>query len=84
MKGIAICNSKSCDRLRDYLDELVLSESGLSEILLNKSTFLPFSEELNIKALQTHPVFLQYFPGAAELSSKVTVYKLSVTYITTN
>ncbi|XP_040976270.1 uncharacterized protein LOC115335953 isoform X5 [Aquila chrysaetos chrysaetos] len=28
-------------------------------------------EELNIKALQTHPVFLQYFPGAAELSSKV-------------
>ncbi|KAJ7409931.1 hypothetical protein BTVI_55017 [Pitangus sulphuratus] len=28
-------------------------------------------EELNIKALQTHPFFLQYFPSAAELSSKV-------------
>lgn len=28
-------------------------------------------EELNIKALQTHPFFLQYFPCAAELSSKV-------------
>ncbi|XP_064318160.1 uncharacterized protein LOC135315238 [Phalacrocorax carbo] len=29
------------------------------------------SEELNIKALQTHPFFLQYFPSASELSSKV-------------
>ncbi|XP_053848337.1 uncharacterized protein LOC128815553 [Vidua macroura] len=28
-------------------------------------------EELNIKALQTHPFFLQYFPCAAQLSSKV-------------
>ncbi|XP_027540045.1 uncharacterized protein LOC113968039 [Neopelma chrysocephalum] len=28
-------------------------------------------EELNIKALQTHPFFLQYFPSAAEVSSKV-------------
>ncbi|KAM6244422.1 uncharacterized protein M6G45_010876 isoform 1-T1 [Spheniscus humboldti] len=28
-------------------------------------------EELNVKALQTHPFFLQYFPSAAELSSKV-------------
>ncbi|RMC17771.1 hypothetical protein DUI87_05436 [Hirundo rustica rustica] len=28
-------------------------------------------EELNIKALQTHPFFLQYFPCAAELSSEV-------------
>ncbi|XP_042654834.1 uncharacterized protein LOC116959373 [Tyto alba] len=28
-------------------------------------------EELNIKALQTHPLFLQCFPSAAELSSKV-------------
>ncbi|KAM6249811.1 uncharacterized protein LJ264_009619 [Porphyrio hochstetteri] len=28
-------------------------------------------EEWNIKALQTHPSFLQYFPSAAELSSKV-------------
>ncbi|XP_014750232.1 PREDICTED: uncharacterized protein LOC106864956 [Sturnus vulgaris] len=28
-------------------------------------------EELNIKALQNHPFFLQYFPCAAELSSKV-------------
>ncbi|KAM6054404.1 uncharacterized protein VSU04_010687 [Chlamydotis macqueenii] len=27
--------------------------------------------ELTIKALQTHPFFLQYFPSAAELSSKV-------------
>lgn len=52
-----------------------ITESGL-EILLNKSVFLPSSEELNIKALQTHP-FLQHFPSAAELSSKVTVCKLS-------
>ncbi|XP_055661896.1 uncharacterized protein LOC106112882 isoform X1 [Falco peregrinus] len=28
-------------------------------------------EDLTIKALQTHPFFLQYFPSAAELSSKV-------------
>ncbi|XP_054017227.1 uncharacterized protein LOC128897188 [Dryobates pubescens] len=28
-------------------------------------------EELNIKAFQSHPCFLQYFPSAAEMSSKV-------------
>ncbi|XP_064008707.1 uncharacterized protein LOC135180262 [Pogoniulus pusillus] len=35
-------------------------------------------EELTIKAFQTHPCFLQYFPSAAEMSSKVTICKLSV------
>ncbi|XP_075623870.1 uncharacterized protein LOC142604009 isoform X2 [Balearica regulorum gibbericeps] len=61
----------------------VLTENeieGALRLTYEKSTNFSFTisrkkdqegEELNIKALQTHPFFLQYFPSAAELSSKV-------------
>ncbi|XP_054698985.1 uncharacterized protein LOC129213269 isoform X2 [Grus americana] len=61
----------------------VLTENeieGALRLTYEKSTNFSFiisrkkdqeGEELNIKVLQTHPFFLQYFPSAAELSSKV-------------
>ncbi|XP_014791696.1 PREDICTED: uncharacterized protein LOC106884686 [Calidris pugnax] len=61
----------------------VLTENeieGVLRLIYEQNTNFSFSisrkkdqqgEELNIKALQTHPFFLRYFPSAAELSSKV-------------